>query len=357
MRQQIKFKRHTKKIKMKKTFLLLSICFLNYYLQAQEKPVTDKVVEAAEKTNKKSQQISEASNKVKEQAQQVGTNAQNIASNVKAVIKIFEPILQHFKKKKKPVPTGNDAVVINTSQVKSENSNNTNTSPAAEGNNSTPQPANNNYEASPADTAPPHFNYGVSESPAYNTDGTANWGNQYNAEFGCYLDAFSGTILDGGSAEDKPNSVDLIFLAPNDGQNAYYIITPNLAHDNVSADAFWGSATTDNPVKSWKEVNESEVALTTLTGAQFEKIQYNENLRGAVKQAKGFASFYISLNKLDGKVFAVKSTMANRDAYALIYVVKHVGTSGSGGYLKVKIKCTGFDNNGDGNPDVSEYNR
>ena len=49
--------------------------------------------------------------------------------------------------------------------------------------------------------------------------------------------------------------------------------------------------------------------------------------------------------------------MEGRTIYALIYVVKQIGSRGNGGYLKVKIKCTGFDNNGDGNPDVSEYNR
>jgi hypothetical protein len=37
--------------------------------------------------------------------------------------------------------------------------------------------------------------------------------------------------------------------------------------------------------------------------------------------------------------------------------MKHVGTSESGGHLKVKIKCTAFNNNGDGNPDAGMYYR
>ena len=304
---------------MKKIIFLLSICLCSFYSNAQKKPATEKAVGAAEKTNKKSQQISEASNRIKEQAEQVGTNAQNIAKNVKAVIKILEPIFKfHFKKRNKNGGTQNDnAVVINNTEAKNDTKSGSNV-PV-----STAPPVTNE---NPVTNTNPQATYdpGIPENDNYNSDGTANWGNQYNVEYGNYLDAFTGTILDGGSAEDKPNSVDLIFLAPNDGQNAYYIITPNFAHDNVSADAFWGSATTDNPVKTWKAVNESEVAATTITGQQFEKIQYNEQLRGAAKQAKGFASFYSSLSKLDGKVFAVKTEMENRTAYALIYVIKQI---------------------------------
>lgn len=341
---------------MKKIIITKLACLsLLLNIQAQKKSTADKVVEASEKANKKSQQISDASNKVAGQAREAGDNAKNIAGNVKAVIKVFEPIFKlHFKKKNKNKPVkGDEVTVIKNTPVKSDNTNNNYES--------VPQPIPGNSENGNNTTgtvpALPQANYdpGIPESKEYNSDGTANWGNQYNAEFGCYLDALTGTIMDGGQSEDNPNAVDLIFLAPNDGQNAYYLITPNFAHDNITADAYWGSATTDNPVKTWKSVNESEVAVTNLTGIQFEKIQYNEQLRGAVKNAKGFSSFYISLNKLDGKVFAVKTTMGERDAFALIYIVKHIGTSGSGGYLKVKIKCTGFDNNNDGNPDAGLY--
>jgi hypothetical protein len=350
---------------MKKILIIKFIClslFLN--IQAQKKPVTDKVVEASEKVNKKSKQISDASNKVADQAGQAGENAKNIVSNVKAIIKVFEPIFKlHFKKKNKVnLPVADDPVVVNTSQAKSDNTN-TGTPPpppAPENSNTNTgdNNTNNNYGNNPQQAAPPAYSDpGVPENTNYNSDGTANWGNQQNAEYGCYLDALTGTILDGGSAEDKPNAIDLIFLAPSDGQNAYYLMTPNFAHDNGTANAMWGSNSTDNPVKTWKSVNESEVAATNLTGAQFEKIQYNEQLRGAVKGARNYSAVYTSINKLDGKVFAVKTTMGERDAFALIYVVKHIGTSGSGGYLKVKIKCTGFDNTGDGNPDAGIYSR
>lgn len=336
---------------MKKNFLIVVLWFAAGLATAQKQTGTEKVITASEKINKKSQQISEASNQAANQMAQAGENAKVVAANVKRLIKVFEPIFKLHFKKKKAVSGNTEPATVNTTAVTAA----ANETPAA------PQPIPEAAPANYADAPVPAIDGGYKnyqpESDDYNTDGSANWGNQYNAEFGNYLDAFTGTILDGGSAEDKPTAVDLIFLAPNDGQNAYYIITPNFAHDNGSADAFWGSATTDNPVKSWKAVNESEVAVTTLTGQQFEKLQYSEQLRGAVKQAKCFASFYSSTTKLEGKVFAVKTEMLGRSAYALIYVMKHVGTSGSSGYLKVKIKCTGFDNNGDGNPDAGMYYR
>jgi hypothetical protein len=322
---------------MKKTIFMLLLCSICCAADAQKKKTGEKVVEASEKLNKKSKVVVDVSNRVTDQSQQMGENVKNVTENVKKLIRVFEPIFKlHFKKKNRK--ENNEALAAGNTQTKQESNN------GAIADSVPANAANAAYESP-----------GVPENDDYNSDGTANWGNQYNAEYGCYLDALTGSILDGGTAEDRPNSVDLVYLAPNDGQNAYYLITPNFAHDNITADAYWGSATTDNPVKTWKDVNESEVAATTLTGAQFEKIQYNEQLRGAVKSAKGFASFFISSNKLDGKVFAVKTTMGSRDAFALIYVVKHVGTSGSGGHLKVKIKCTGFDSNGDAQPDAGLY--
>jgi hypothetical protein len=344
---------------MKKT-IIVKLLFMALFInaQAQKKTATDRAVETSEKINNKSREVSDASNKVADQARQAGDNVKNIASNLKAVLKVFEPILRlHFKKRNKSKPA-NDEVVINTGQVKSDNNNSNPPPPPPENNDANSNSdANNDDNRRSAEPPPSQTAYdpGVPENTSYNSDGTANWGNQHNPEFGCYIDALTGTVLDGGSAEDKPASVDLMFIAPNDGQNAYYLMTPNFAHDNGSANAMWGSNSTDNPVKSWSSVNESEVAETKITGAQFEKLKYNEQLRGAVKSTRNFSAYYTSLNKLDGKVFAIKTTMGERDAFALIYVVKHVGTSGSGGYLKVKIKCTGFNNNRDGNPDEALY--
>lgn len=336
------------------TMIALVILTINSY--GQVKPTGQKAVETAKKINNTAAGVSDASNKIAEQAKQSGEHIKNVAENVKAIIQVFEPIVKiHFKKKGNATTTAENGSAQSSSIYQKEESNSSPVMPPTIQNQTNPNTqVENTVGGNPSATTTQSYQ---PESASYNGDGSANWGNQYNAEYGNYLDAFTGTILDGGSAEDNPASIDLIFLAPNDGQNAYYILTPNFAHDNGSADAFWGSATTDNPVKAWRAVNESEVALTILTGQQFEKIQYNEQLRGAIKQAKGFASFFSSTSKLDGKVFAVKTEMADRTAYALVYVVRHMGTSGSNGHLKVKIKCTGIDNNGDGNPEQQNYSR
>jgi hypothetical protein len=47
--------------------------------------------------------------------------------------------------------------------------------------------------------------------------------------------------------------------------------------------------------------------------------------------------------------------MDNRKLDAPIYVVAHIGTSGSNGYLKIKIKVTGLDKNNDDLPDDDAY--
>lgn len=58
---------------------------------------------------------------------------------------------------------------------------------------------------------------------------------------------------------------------------------------------------------------------------------------------------------MNGKVFAVKTHLGNREAYGLIYIVDQFGTTGTNGYLKIKLKVTGFDSTGDGNPDPNLY--
>ncbi|MBW7893405.1 MAG: hypothetical protein H3C48_20800 [Chitinophagaceae bacterium] len=47
--------------------------------------------------------------------------------------------------------------------------------------------------------------------------------------------------------------------------------------------------------------------------------------------------------------------MGNRTAYGLVFIQNHYGTIGSNGYLKIKLKVTGFDSNGDGTADASNY--
>ncbi|MBP6432323.1 MAG: hypothetical protein KA319_11195 [Ferruginibacter sp.] len=361
---------------MKSLLVTLILAAYSLGVLAQSKTTSDKVVKATEKVNQKTEKLSNASNQVANQAGQISSNAQNVIKNVKAVVKVFEPILQYFKRNKKiaATKTSNESEISSNGTNSSSNGLETATpteypnfppmppSTATNETNSSSNPSEGSFPTtsnseSGSANYPSFPNYGTPENEEYNSDGSANWGNQDNAVFGNCLDAFSGKIKNLGEGEENPNSIDLIFLAPSDGQNAYYLITPDFAKNNASADAFWGSATTDNPVKKWNDVNESQVAETKITGTQFFKIKTNTQLISAVKSARGYASFYSSISKLDGKVFAVKTNMNNRDAYALIYIAKHIGTSGSNGCLKIFIKCNGIDSNGDGYSEPINYNR
>jgi hypothetical protein len=189
-----------------------------------------------------------------------------------------------------------------------------------------------------------------------NGDFTMNWGNHYNTAYGCYLDIIGGRTLNAADAKNNPLRTDLIFLAPNDGQNAYYIVTPNFSK-NLSANVFWGSNSTNNPVISWTNVNESEISPTSLTAAAFDGVQTNGDLRNALTTAKNWNNYHTSAggSKLNGQVFAARLNMDNRKLDALIYIVDHIGTSGSNGYLKIKIKLTGIDKNNDNQPDDDAY--
>jgi hypothetical protein len=156
-------------------------------------------------------------------------------------------------------------------------------------------------------------------------------------------------------------SVDLIFTATNafnEQVPMYAFLTPSyVKNDAFAYNFFKGTKYKDRniPPAEWEEVNESEVAMTSLSGEQFEKIQNNNQLMAVVKQIKGFGQKVESRVKLEGKVIAVKTEMGDRTAYGLIYIVNHFGTTGDNGYLKVKIKVTGVGNTGDGTPDGNFY--
>jgi hypothetical protein len=188
----------------------------------------------------------------------------------------------------------------------------------------------------------------------YNSDGSANLGQQYNVKYGCYLNALQGKIVDAGEAAEIPESIDLIFAAYK-GTGIYYLLTPSFAHDQVMADAVWGSATTNNPVKSWASVNETELAETNLTATDFNNIENNNQLNAAAAKVQNWIGYLQFLNKLDNKVLALRVHLDNRKLFALILVQEHMGTDGSNGYLKIKIKVTGLDNNNDDQPGESSY--
>jgi hypothetical protein len=336
--------------------------------------------------------------------------AENTVNKVKSLIEVFQPYLLKAKelygqgkqlvkevksnvkasKSNSEATAANNSSNSNTSSAtpdagypSSSNSNNgtgsadassgytppastTNTSPgysppgSSNNNNSNPSAANNNSnQNSPYgiyENYTPQQYLPVNNQASVNTDGSGNWGNQNNGLYGNCLDVLTGTVVSIGEAEDKPNSVDLLFFAPADGQNTYVLMTPSYAKNNSAATYMTQHAS--DGVTKWKDVTESEVALTKLTIAQFEKIKNNGQITGAVKSAVNYAGWYSSVGtKLEGQVFAVKVEQENRTVYALVAIEKHFGTSGSNGYLKIKVKSQGIDNNGDGFADPTAYIR
>ena len=201
----------------------------------------------------------------------------------------------------------------------------------------------------------PTQNLPVNNPATVNNDGTGNWGNQNNGLYGNCLDVMTGTVMGMGDAAQTPASVDLIFFAPADGQNTYYVMTPGFARNNNTAS--YMTEHTSDQVQQWSDVNETEVALTKLTIGQFNQIQNNSQIQSAVRNAQNYSGYYSTDQRLDGKVLAVKVNMDNREVYALIAVVKQIGTSGSNGYLKIIVKAQGIGNNQNGQVDANMYQR
>jgi hypothetical protein len=193
----------------------------------------------------------------------------------------------------------------------------------------------------------------INNPASVNNDGTGNWGNQNNGLYGNCLDVLTGTVMGMGEAEDMPGSVDVVFFVAN---GAYTLMTPNFARNNSTA-TYMSNHSTDG-ISKWSTVNETEIAETKITLGQFDQIQTNPQISNVVKNAVNYSGWLqYPGTKLDGKVFAVKAELEGRTVYGLIAVVKHIGTDGSNGYLKIKIKAMGLDNNGDGSADASMYIR
>ncbi|RYF90722.1 MAG: hypothetical protein EOO03_03045 [Chitinophagaceae bacterium] len=313
-----------------------------------------KVVKTTQKANDKARQVKEDSDEVVRQAGEIGNNINTIKSNVKSVISIFEPILRfRLKKKNNNTTASQDVNAAATGTTETATTTTTGNTPAETASN-----ADASY------VTQTDINNAVAittESSAYNSDGSANLGIQNNTKYGCYLDMVKGQVMDDIDAAGQSKNIDLIFTATgtfNEQVPMYAFLTPAYAKDDGAAYHFFkGTKFKDRniPPATWDEVNESEVAMTALTAGQFEKIQNNNQLMAVVKQVKGFSQKVESRTKLDGKVLAVKTEMGDRTTYGLICISNHYGTIGSNGYLKIKIKVTGFDSNGDGNPDASIY--
>jgi len=220
-------------------------------------------------------------------------------------------------------------------------------------NNTSQGSATNNTNSSAQSNYLPNQSLPVNNTSTINNDGTGNLGNQNNGLYGNCLDALSGTVLGMGEASQNPTAVDLIYFAPADGQNTYYLMTPNFARN-----ASYMTEHVSDQILQWRDLNENEIALTKLSIGQFEQIQNSNQIVSAVSNAQDYAGYYASIGqKLDGQVFAIKSQMENRSVSTLMAVYKHIGTSGSNGYLKIKIKSQGLGNAANGQISTSAYVR
>lgn len=337
---------------MKPNSFFSSVLILSFFyfflpeLQAQsgqtKKTGINKAVKSTEQINKTSKEIQEGSAEMNAQMTQAGENVKSGIKNLKSIIKIFEPIFRLHNKNNSAEEQSN------TSIQDSEQSSNQ-SSPVE----STSQEIPSSENEIPSEDFVP-------ESPSYNSDGTANLGNQNHKLYGCYLDVMSGSVLDDIEASENTAGVDLVYTATDYYGSApmYALLTPAYVKNDVFANYYFrGPRYKDAniPMRQWEEANESEIALTNLTVDKFDKIKNNNQLLAVINQTAGFKEKYESRTKLNGKVFAIRTHLENRDAYALICVLDQFGTTGTNGFLKIKIKVTGFDNNGDGNPDVGLY--
>jgi hypothetical protein len=235
----------------------------------------------------------------------------------------------------------------NANYSNNNNSNSTSTSngtPNAYSNNTTGynnSSSNGNSTGSNVQYYLPSQSLPVNNPATVNNDGTGNWGNQNNGLYGNCLDVLTGTVMGLGEAETAPKSVDVIFVTAN---GSYQLWTPNYARNEVAAQ-YTSRSTTESATK-WSDVNETEIAQTRVTISQFDQIQNNNQILNVVKNAQNYGSSITEFSKMDGKVYAVKAELEDRTVYGLIAVVKQVGTDGSNGYLKIKIKAQGVGNNG-----------
>lgn len=309
--------------------LLISLCLpFTTPIQSlcQQKSAT---VKASESINKKTKEIHDDTREIGIQANQAAGNVQKTVDEIHSLVEVLEPIFK-FRLKRKKISEPNTFANPTKSQLIIDN----NTS------NSKQQNDSENRSSESNQFAPEEIE---TEGLAYNADGTANLGNQNNKQFGCYLNIKEGLVMDDVDVIDKTDQVDLIYTATHHygPEPMYALLTPAYAKREFTANYYFrGSTYKDHniPVKQWEKLNDSEIALTNLTSARFEKLKQSTQLISLVKQTPGFKELYFSRVKLTGQVFAIKTEMNNRRVYGLMHVVDHVGTSGENGYLKVKIK-------------------
>ncbi|MFZ4545186.1 MAG: hypothetical protein ACOYOA_14125 [Saprospiraceae bacterium] len=302
----------------------------------------------------------DASKKIDKSTERIKADVQTVSDNVKSIVKVFEPFFKTrtLGQTETPAEPQTEQSTDNTSVTPSMDMPSNETPSTDQSTDVSNQPNENNTETQNSNQS---NNTETPTPPPYAGDGTANLGTQNNSKYGNYLDIGNGMIMDEIDAAGASHNVDLIFTATNfAGRVLYAFFSPYYAKTSTKANLYnYGIKYKRNdphPSKSWEVANESTVALTTINGAQFEKIKNNAQLAAVVKQTQKFSNSIEVYDQLVGKVIAVKTTMDDRVCYGLMYIVNQYGTTGENSYIKVKLKVTGFDGNGDGNPDANQYN-
>jgi hypothetical protein len=353
---------------MKKSLVIFSALMLcSALIFAQNQGNTGKngkkIINSTERLNNTTKQVAE-------QTTQTTGNVQAISENVKGIVRVFQPFFIHIKKQSQTTIGNGEIEGSGTMTVEMTESNQTSDGTQNQMPNNSAMTTPNNSEMGgmsntgamggmPNNGGMPSGN--TIPSGNYNTDGSANLGTQNHASYGNYLDMGKGEIMDDISVAGASQNVDLIFTATSyGGKTLYAFFSPYYAKSSTQARLYnYGIKFKRNdphPASTWDNVNESEVAVTTLTGAQFDKIQTNPQIESVVKQTARFNGVLeIRDGNAAGKVLAIKTLMNNRTCYGLLYIVEQFGTTGTNSFLKVKLKVTGFDSNGDGNPDANMY--
>lgn len=329
-------------------FLSCIACSLTAQTQTTPKKGGQKVTDGSKKINDKTREYSETSLEASENIKQSADNLKAVANNIKGVVMIFEPItrLHFFKKKNKSQSSGSSSNQTAKSFEGNNNNNEENAPPPPPIENQSEEGSNGNNQNENTGTA---GNYGSPENSNYNADGTMNCGHQHNALYGNCINLLQGQVIGMGEAADNPGNIDLIFFSQYDG-SSFSLYSPYEAANGLNEGNWAG-------IGKWRDRNETEIAQTKLTIGQFEKIQTNSQLMNVVRNTTGFSGYFFTPNKMDGRVFAVKLMQDNREVNALLAVYTQYGGGGSNGYLKIKIKVQGFDQNQDGYADPAAYNR
>lgn len=347
--------------------LLISLFYFPSFAQQTNTGVVKATGDAHQKAMEAEQITRQVSDNVRLTSEQINMAVQN----VKDITRVFEPILHLQNKwrenKQQNEPQGFDNSSSNSSaatgqdamnnQAGNMNNGGMDNGSMNNGGMNNDGMNNNSMNNGGMDNSMPYLPLNNN----YNSDGSANLGNQNSSLYGNYIDIRTGRVMDEIDAAADPTQVDIIFTATdyfNSQVPMYALLTPSFAkHDNFAYTFFHGTKYKDRniPPRTWENVNESEIALCNISAEQFARISSNKQLMAVVNQAGGFSSKFESRQKIEGKVFAIRTVMQNRETYGLMLVERQYGTTGPNGYLKIRLKVTGYDANGDGMPDSGVY--